>query len=364
MQIPAELRVKILRMLLKSPQALLTEKEHEECQICDKTTASPPIVDNESDTDDDDFNKKAPPGCSSEGFFDQACFNLSSQILQSCQQLHAEGTAILYGENSLSVLFEDHDCHILDGMTEVPESSEWCCWDCSIPDLALATLERSLSCRSDLDYVDIEKRASNLRNMYGWLQNFSRIELSMNVNRQVEVYIAARILRDFVSAEDVTLVPTLIRKQLPNITWLQSLRSLRCQSFKFPECLAADREVLLSHAETICGTEEYTDLLPLWNNLAHDDDGILHHLPQIDGKDYHNRDVRGLISDLEDAIIEEDVPKVQAIRDQLSTSAKSWLERWRSEEPGWVMKAASRKAQAIEHDYFVLVEEVEAGAKI
>lgn len=142
---PAEIRLEVLRMLLKSQQALLTEERHDACKICDRASASKTAAESASDTDDEDEPKsKAPPGCTSEGFYDQRCFNLSSQILRCCQQLHDEARPMLCYENMLSVFFDNGDCYTLDAMTEVPDSFDWWRFGCKIPDLAESSQDQSL----------------------------------------------------------------------------------------------------------------------------------------------------------------------------------------------------------------------------
>lgn len=97
LQLPAELILIVVRLLLGSPEPI---KSLRQCEI-------------QNDLDDVLF---------------QEVLGLSAQLLRCCQYLHAVGKKVLYEENTVVIYFDsdiydEGSCHVLDTTTTMPEHS-------------------------------------------------------------------------------------------------------------------------------------------------------------------------------------------------------------------------------------------------
>ena len=127
LSLPAELRVKVLRMLMKSPDPIIPFRR-----------ASDYYYEHEDD-DEYEFGNDYQ---TRDSYLDSLC--MSAQVLSSCRQLCSDGMHVLYGENTLQVKCtqeEEHGLDILAGRVELhPQEPYWSALDTDMIDTARAQL--------------------------------------------------------------------------------------------------------------------------------------------------------------------------------------------------------------------------------
>lgn len=90
----------------------------------------------------------------------------------------------------------------------------------------------------------------------------------------------------------------------------------------------------------------------------------MYQFPRIADEGYWQHQSSVEIDSLVDAIIDEDPSKVQMMSDNMVKSARTWLMRWKDEQPIWVMEQAKRKSEVNKHEYTDWIGRVEEESKI
>ena len=170
MQLPAELRLKILRFLLRSAEPI--------CNLGDSST-----------TTQQGYNELQ------EKF--EAQTKLSAQLLRVCQALHQEASHVLYSENVLEITWteastsaraicDEHDlCNILTYQIHYPVY----CGDDPLGDELVALTTR------ELFFGHIDARES-LITAYSTITRFQKFHVIVNMDDSHNIFYACRALRD------------------------------------------------------------------------------------------------------------------------------------------------------------------------
>lgn len=322
MRLPAELRVKILRMLLKSPDPLDASNPFDDEADSESTSA---------DTDDD----SEPEGCS----------KLSAQLLSCCQQLYAECAQVLYEENSLEVCcdWEVSDwpatlemelfyCRILGDATQIPTKLKY------LDGLDDSLLHHASKCAGNRFNSPAERKsAKRLGTMLPATGRFRHIRMHVVAYKQKEIFIACRVLKDLLSDKDVVM-SFYDRVEAP---WLRSCLILRCRSIEFPDFRT---EATKSLTHTMNASTAVKDKFRDWQKLVHD------LLPQlaatVDYKfEYAEAD---LLKHMKQSVLDYNPAKAASVREEILQKAIAWNTRWTEEEPVKIRKRAKEDIAMVE----------------
>jgi len=189
MQLPAELYLQVLRLLLKHP-GYLKPLPIEHCGgtglVDDDTT---PIIE------------------------------LSAQLLACCQALHNQAWPVLYGENTLRIVCQSvpphyHSCYVLDAGIEIPCVAR----DMPAEDYDLFSLAHLYASDCQLTRRFVEN--------YAGLSRVQNIELSVGHSLAEEIYVACRVLHKLVRNKNVVF------KLLAKTTGLNLEDHLELEAFR------------------------------------------------------------------------------------------------------------------------------------
>ena len=328
LQLPAELRLKILRFLLKTSGVILTNGEiwvQMRAELCVECSHDGP--------DREDFEQRC-----------KAAMSHSAQILRTCQQIFREGQQILYSENALSLrtisTYDDYDngqyLWILDRLISYPHDlSE------HPPPEKDDLLSYAAACykchgtREDCEkteHMGIDTRFSgNFASLRPMLERFQKFHVTIGYededvanylnNDDTVCHVAARAFRDIVRNKHVILHYKDFRK--PHI---DSCRLWRCASFHFatssgPE--AAEIEKLVCSSEPVC------DTFAMWRSLTKQ----LKVLPRIGAVAFVNRE-RTLIELLKERALNYDGEAFEAARQTLVERIGEWMLEWADQADG------------------------------
>lgn len=196
LQLPAELRLAILRCLLKRNEPLIGEHEYRASSGFDS-------VKTESNLD------------------------LSPQILPCCQQLYEEARPILYQENTLAILHgSEGNCYVLDFGIDFTDY-DWSQAD-EITDL-MSLAEYMLLTKSEPKFYRGELQRL-LRNR-SILHEFQKLDITLYGYERGSIFNAVRMLRNLVTGKQVTVRFTPFRDaQDFDVNVLGCLKLWRCKS--------------------------------------------------------------------------------------------------------------------------------------
>lgn len=236
--IAPELRVKILRYVLKSCSPLINQEE-----------LSVDIKDPKDATKEGSPNTQEPSVQSAAPL----TISLSSQVLATCQQMYAEGSQILYGENILSIHASDYTLSFLDTSIHFNNTALWETLKAQI-ELGHLLLDWKPNVEKSLENA----RSFNVERATSYMspspQKFSRYQLLILVYQRYNpyriIFHACRILRPLFQGKQVTIKfaqleetragPLFRQGKIqasicvqPSNAYLKTCRDLRCQSLKF-----------------------------------------------------------------------------------------------------------------------------------
>lgn len=299
MKLPAELRVKILRMLLKDADPFDTIEPHLSNDWYRKM-----------------LTRQGP--------------SMSAQILSCCQQINVEGQAVLYGENSLVVrcMFinedcrnSDYYCRFLDSSVLLDHAVEWMDKEnFDVESLAQAKLrEASIFGRDAL--------AERMVELLPVARKFDNLYVHVECNAQDEVYMACRVLGELLAGKNVTIKAMKGKSdELVPSWWLRSCCFLRCKSVSFITHSTADTQ---DYVEEITGEVPVKDIHSRWHYLLHD---LLNEFRTADQESFEDAN-EDIFDDLQDAVLNYDVDEFEKQRKLLLEKAIDCNERWAQGEP-------------------------------
>ncbi|KAK5092620.1 hypothetical protein LTR70_001991 [Exophiala xenobiotica] len=238
LRLPAELRIKVLRNLLKKSQPIPAQKP--------RSSSAP----------DDDDTTNGPRD-----------LNLSSQLLRASQQLYEEGRQVLYKENVLSI--------------EYGPGSPLSCDECQVLGFTLnIPSDPSRLPSTKFSFFDFAKRRPySLLKMYPALLSFQNIDLTVRSTKKDFVLVICRVMRDFPLGKDVNLIHTVV----PWYKLLECCRFLRCRSLHIerPATKWGKTEDQLDEIERlVAGRTRVLDTFLKWQELEKD---ILSDFPPVRG---------------------------------------------------------------------------------
>lgn len=253
MQLPAELYLKVLRLVLRHPgylKPLPIEQSHGSCCVADTV----PIVE------------------------------LSAQLLATCQSVYKQAWPVLYGDNTLRVICQSvsphyHSCYVLGAGIELHCSAD------DMPAEGYDLLSLARRCAND-DWL-----TRRFAKHYGGLSKIQNIELSVGHSLTEEIFIACRAVWELVQRKNVML------KLLPKNTGfnledardldafqcseayrLKACRIFRCRSIRF-DGNKSDVSALIREIEA--NTHPPRDIFPMWKQA----NNYVKEMPRIDNTD-------------------------------------------------------------------------------
>ena len=296
MRIPAEIRIKILRRLLK----------HEG-----------PLPDDQS-------------------------VMLSLQVLSCCQQLLDEGQHVLYAENTLSVC-----------VCWLPESMR-CLGQCSILDLRTEIRLNATSYGVDGaslgDVAKIPRTAWDLypgqqwRRTYPALQKMQKLRVSVLLKEQEHVFGACRVLEELVQGKHVLIEARVWPSEQPlPVQWLKSFRGWRCRSIEFANIPQLETEGIVK--DIISQSKPHRGLLSEWQALAVE---TISKLGFLNGCRFRER-LENLEKDkaLWQALLDHDLEHFNAAKRELCAAIIGWNAQWALEGPVLVRELAEERCMNI-----------------
>ena len=291
-QLPPELRLKIMRMLHKNTGPL------------DSMVALPASTYH--------FSKR------DYGDADRSVVELSTQMLACCQVLQREASPILYEENTLGIEYSRsrspycRHFHVLDVLGR------------------LATRPEELPTGSEVDHLEslidawTSSRASwpelyRLRKFYQAVKNIRKIQLTVEYKDSTDMFMACKFFKALLLDKDVVFIP----KDKSNgsgpseLDCIKSSRMLRCRSITFASSLNLSWLV-----DGITGVQPFQDLFPTWIKLRR----VIIDLPEVNGVHFFavkHREGDTIIDDLRNAVMHADVTRAEqhitVLTDQLAT---------------------------------------------
>lgn len=317
LRLPAEMRVKILRNILKSDQPLYSMEK---------------------------YRHESPKNFKKVRRLYYAQLRLSSQFLCTCQQVKDEGEQVLYGENVLCILYRcdmrwdsrvshgsiGSDCHILRWSTKLPKI------DCAMED----HMSQSRGPGSDLHCWN-PCLCHNFKEDMPYAApdstRFHRVRVDLHYNDIYAIFTASRSLFPLLENKSVLLqaIPDSQSSDLEpdkNASLLRACRVFRCQSLKVDCSLLRDVDLdEIAAIERVVGSEESVDdyhkdylefvedVIPKliadpWDELSHIDS-------------FQDSAIE-LLADLETAVYEYDSERYRITKQEIITAARLWLEEW------------------------------------
>jgi len=287
-QLPAELRIKVLRLLLRSPNPL---------------------------TDLEEFGMES-DGPDMTGY--EQGIELSAQLLLCCQQLHSEGHQILYGENTLYIHFEWRNrirpnlfyCDILGATTEIPEKMEY-----------LNGFDDSLRYQAD-DYArngdcsyDDRDSARQLAKMLPTIEKFQHFLDYLEVFDQEHLSIGCRVLQQLLFEKDVVFV----FNDEAKVQWLKSCLLLRCRSARFTRFQAQDTQDLV---HTITSAKVVGDTFLAWKKIR----SLREQLSGIDSPSFDEAEQK-LLDGFQQGFLDCNTQKTEVLHKKILERAIKWKAR-------------------------------------
>jgi len=254
---------------------------------------------------------------------------LSAQVLRTCQQLYGEGGEILYGENTLSICYSgyrsrasgpDDLCHILDYTIN----------------LSASRIEKS--CDTFITIQDYfgghksEMEPYTLRR-YSQLAKFQHYRLKIRYMHRENILTACRVLQPLLLEKDVTLVPMELGGPLHRYH-LKFTRYLRCRrlQIEWPEGRSQDQDELARFEKVITGGTPVQNTYRIWQTLKFD---VFDRLEVLYGTTFpyskikvDEEDQHGHLNSLESAAEEYDfpsTPRCAVVPYQCSESRKRFM---------------------------------------
>lgn len=220
-QLPAELILIVLRLLLKSPTPIRSLRQ-----------------------------EQIKPGIDSDlSLSDQ---RLSAQVLRCCQYLHQTGQTVLYEENTVALYFSNRRgqpfCYFLD------KSTKFASHPLDIPkdSFNLLFYTRSLSPQREANAKEL------MEERYSALLRFKMIHTVMSLDFHEDVFTACRLLRELVKAKQVTVDLSGCPGEESEVVHMFSL--WRCESITFEG--VADTTTAPIVKKVTSSLPLHTDLLP------------------------------------------------------------------------------------------------------
>lgn len=167
--LPGELRMKVLRNLLKSEKVIETKSELRESWLLIYPDGEKTL----------DITERE--------YLQQT--TLSSQLMRCCQMLYDETRYVLYQENKLSIKLSQSSCHVLD------------------LDLNLPQFTRKLD-DQDQDILSIAKDRRSLRpflTIYPIIAGFGAIVVKMSPKSHADLYADCRLFRNLLHGKRITI---------------------------------------------------------------------------------------------------------------------------------------------------------------
>lgn len=297
LDLPVELRVKILRYVLRKDgpitslgEVLMTKVPRSSCHEI--------------------YNANA---------------TLSAQVLRTCQQLYDEGGEILYGENTLSICYlgrrhrasgPDDLCYILDYTINLSLSR------IEKPCDTLITVQEYFGGRKS------EMEPYTLRR-YSQLAKFKHYRLVICYIHRESILTACRVLQPLLLEKDVTLFPSNAGTSL-HTHHLKCTRYLRCRrlQIEWPEGRSQDQDELARLEKVITGGTPVQDTYRIWRTLKYD---VFDRLEVLYGTTFpyskikvDEDDQHGHLNPLESAAEEYDVSKYAEVCRRALPVLREW----------------------------------------
>lgn len=312
-QLPAEIRLKIYRLLHKNDKPLYSEEEIEEV-----------LNDNGPNADEEYFATSDHSLLSY-----QSNVSLSSQLLATCQQVYLEGQAILYATNVLSICCNIRgsyiDCSILNMMVTLPVD---------IGDLP----------RENFDLFDLAIGRNDMDSilMYSTLERFQtfRLVLFISWNSSAEpIAVCCRVLQNLLLEKHVTIVPLgylVWELRSNNYRLLSTLRYLRCSTISLN---ASDAGIIDVDDEIFSVIQANSSQAPFRDTV----DTFLSVVSMVkkycgDNYEYY---CESMLNKLAEAAVTYDVNEFEDAMMQVSGELKSLKQEWMNRE---VEKSSRKKA--------------------
>lgn len=202
LRLPGELRVKILRNLLKTDKVIESKSEMQmQSYRRWSQTHVGPVDDEEIQRVETRYRRQT---------------KLSSQVLRCCQALYADGRHILYQENKLSINLTKRRYGVLDLDLEIPQLTR----QLDHPDqsiFSLATRHKSLH---------------PFLTVYAVISEFGSLVVSMDQQEHQDLYADCRLFRELFHGKRLEIS---FPSWGPTIKlWLNACRILRCKEISFP----------------------------------------------------------------------------------------------------------------------------------
>ncbi|KAK5947054.1 hypothetical protein PMZ80_001200 [Knufia obscura] len=287
LQLPPELRIKILRMLLRSSAPLA------------------PLLEEKQKPDE------------------RHSFDLSGQVLATCQVLHKDASMILYKENILTikVVPADQDwgleCYVVDARMDLVHEPH----DLPLTEYDLLSIARSSNPKTHFEEC------------YEGLSQISNVRVILQpayATRDI-AFITCMVLQDLLRGKNVTFM-TKISKHAKHDksedgTWLLPCRMLRCQHIIFEgheeSCEALVQEVTSSD-------EPPKDLFLLWTRTIQ----CVGKLPKVNGQsfDHGDRAMYKFFPRLRSAVFVRDAPTAHNCVTEILKEAIIWNRRYAKQE--------------------------------
>lgn len=242
LQLPCELRQKILRCLLKSPDAFL------------------PL-----DSDGQPWSQFEP---------EVSHVPLTAQLLRTCQQMYVEASQILYEENVLHVDITAEaggwKSHAIDTITFRTFAGSFY----AVPDVRQPENKHITQLGIDLAIgPNMHSSSDSLHRFCLALRRMPKLRLVVNFRYQMDIYMCCRTIESVCRGKDVTIQfessdEDYVGFAIKSVDILRSCKGLRCRSVRFEglseKVLAGTtaREVMA----VITGDQPYRDLFE-WYHL-------------------------------------------------------------------------------------------------
>lgn len=216
---PAEIRVKILRNLLRSENGRVRNRRElcsAELTLLDYDFGGEEEVDQQDFQRCKDYWREHGPG--------------GAQVLRTCQRMYLEGTETLYKEQTIDILVED-DNLIAVAFSMLDQT------------ITLSSYERP--CEEYFSTSDVQEchdtiRPNNLRRLLHAykvpLKQFKNVQVQINEQRlnATEICFVGRALRGIMQDKNATIfVNKLATRQLICEDWFNGFKVLRCKTVSF-----------------------------------------------------------------------------------------------------------------------------------
>lgn len=316
LQLAAELKLKILRLLLKKGDIIRCSEDY-----------------NNHHAFDDEFC----PAWYKNGLYDRD-YQLSSKLLQSCQQLYHEGKAVLYQENTLSIYcsstsWDLWECCVFGIWTFYPaDPRKWPAYQDSLLEyskikcrcfLAEGDALLEVICDAGERYYDPGKQ---VRNLYPAISEFENIEV---ISHEGDMLLIARAFREIVHGKNVVLRcrESTGEHYASYSSDLEQLRLWQCKSLDFPEMYVSDADLRLpsklqSIVDDVTSGKPRTDLFGSWQRF---NALIIEPLAKAEHPALANERIQALLENLYSHAINREEAEFDAVRQKLCWKSFKWM---------------------------------------